>query len=171
MTPRQFFARLPLAALAALVLSLTVIPLDRASADAPKILVYDFYFDNTSLEQTTPAETARLKAVSDALRDGLAKSNQYEPIAAGPRPPSVQSDITKCSDAERAAAQKAGATLVACGWIQKVSNLILNLNLAVVEAKTGKFVHGGSVDIRGNTDESWDRGLKFLLKEHVFKDR
>ena len=38
-------------------------------------------------------------------------------------------------------------------------------------AATGRLVKGGSVDIRGNTDESWDRGLKFLLEEHVFDDR
>ncbi len=53
--------------------------------------------------------------------------------------------------------------------MQKVSNLILNLNLIIEDSKTGKAVHGGSVDIRGNTDVSWDRGLKYLLDEHVFQ--
>jgi hypothetical protein len=51
--------------------------------------------------------------------------------------------------------------------VQKVSDLILNINLVIEDAKTGKQVAGGSVDIRGNTDESWSRGLRFLFEEHV----
>jgi hypothetical protein len=53
-------------------------------------------------------------------------------------------------------------------WTQKVSNLILNLNIRIEDVATGETLRGGSVDIRGNNDQSWDRGLKYLLKEHVF---
>ena len=56
-------------------------------------------------------------------------------------------------------------------WAQKVSNLILDLNIRITDADSGQVVRGGSVDIRGNTDESWDRGLKYLLTEHVFTAR
>jgi hypothetical protein len=48
-------------------------------------------------------------------------------------------------------------------WIQKVSNLILNINLEV-RSETGATRYRGSVDIRGNTDESWLRGVRRLAE-------
>ena len=53
--------------------------------------------------------------------------------------------------------------------MQKVSNLILNVNLVVEEASTGRTLRAESVDIRGNTDESWSRGLRYLLNERMFR--
>ena len=45
--------------------------------------------------------------------------------------------------------------------------MILNLNvyMANVSSKKMTFVH--SVDIRGNTDESWTRSLKYLLDNYL----
>ena len=53
-------------------------------------------------------------------------------------------------------------------WVQKVSDQILNINVRISDVETGKALKSGSVDIRGNSDESWERGLKFLLEEQVF---
>ena len=48
-------------------------------------------------------------------------------------------------------------------WVQKVSNLILNINLEV-RSEAGAIRYRGSVDIRGNTDESWLRGVRRLAE-------
>lgn len=48
-------------------------------------------------------------------------------------------------------------------WVQKVSNLILNINLEVRSA-AGATRYRGSVDIRGNTDEAWLRGVRRLAE-------
>ncbi len=53
------------------------------------------------------------------------------------------------------------------GLIQKVSNLILNFNVYVREARTGELLRTGSVDIRGNTDESWRRGVAYLVRNRL----
>ncbi|HQT26410.1 MAG TPA: DUF2380 domain-containing protein, partial [Burkholderiales bacterium] len=53
------------------------------------------------------------------------------------------------------------------GWVQKVSNLILNINVAARSVTTGKVIEEGSVDIRGNTDESWSRGLSYLMRNRL----
>jgi predicted methyltransferase len=50
--------------------------------------------------------------------------------------------------------------------VQKVSNLILNMNLYVADPQTDKFTFIKSVDIRDNTDESWSRSLNYLLKNY-----
>ena len=51
--------------------------------------------------------------------------------------------------------------------MQKVSNLILNINVAIENVATGKTMARGSVDIRGNSDESWQRGLAYLLEHRI----
>ena len=56
--------------------------------------------------------------------------------------------------------------LGAWGTVQKVSNLILNVNLYMEDAKTGKLEFAKSVDIRGNTDESWRHGLDYMLRHY-----
>ena len=58
--------------------------------------------------------------------------------------------------------QRQGARVARC-WVQKVSNLILNLNIEVRDAATDRAVYTTSVDIRGNTDESWLRGVRRLV--------
>ena len=59
------------------------------------------------------------------------------------------------------------------GTVQKVSNLILNINLYIDEVQTGRKVLGTSVDIRGNTDETWRHGIRYLVEnnlQHDWKD-
>jgi hypothetical protein len=51
--------------------------------------------------------------------------------------------------------------------VQKVSNLILNITLVVRDVGTGQVINAGSVDLRGNTDESWSRGLSYLLRNRL----
>ena len=77
--------------------------------------------------------------------------------------------IRGCNGCELDIAQSLGAKQVAYGWVQKVSNLILNLNLVFEDATTGQILRAGSVDIRGNTDESWTRGLRYLIAEQLFR--
>jgi hypothetical protein len=61
-------------------------------------------------------------------------------------------------------AQKLGAELSITGTVQKVSNLILNINLYARVVATRAPLVAMSVDIRGNTDESWSRGLEYLVR-------
>jgi len=63
---------------------------------------------------------------------------------------------------ERRGMAPAPGDMVRC-WVQKVSNLILNINLEV-RSESGVTRYRGSVDIRGNTDESWLRGVRRLAE-------
>ncbi len=51
--------------------------------------------------------------------------------------------------------------------MQKVSNLILNMNVYMADVATSKMTFVRSVDIRGNTDESWSVGMNWLIKNYV----
>ncbi|MGB3316244.1 MAG: DUF3280 domain-containing protein [Albidovulum sp.] len=60
------------------------------------------------------------------------------------------------------------ADYVLVGEVQKVSNLILSMNLVLRDTASGQMIRGKSVDIRSNTDESWQRGMNYILKTHYF---
>ena len=53
------------------------------------------------------------------------------------------------------------------GVVQKVSNLILNINLYLRDVHTGRLVTAASADMRGNTDESWSRAMDYLLRNRL----
>jgi hypothetical protein len=78
--------------------------------------------------------------------------------------------LWSCSGCEVAIARRLDADLALIGWVQKVSNLILNLNVVIRDAATREQVFASSVDIRGNTDESWRHGIRYLLKNRLLKE-
>lgn len=80
--------------------------------------------------------------------------------------------ITNPSDCNGCAlrlAKDLGADYAVVSEAQKVSNLILSINLYVFDVASGAQLRGQAVDIRGNTDESWQRGLRYVLERNVFR--
>lgn len=142
----------------------------RAGEAAPTpIAVFDFTLIDTSPAPPSAAELARLKALDGQLRERLAGSGRYRVLETASLREKLakQPDIMRCNGCELPLAQGLGAREVAYGWVQKVSDLILNINLVIEDVSSGRKRAAGSVDIRGNTDESWRRGLDYLLEEHI----
>lgn len=77
-------------------------------------------------------------------------------------------NLAKCYGCDTRIAVQLGADYSLVGEVQKVSDLILAINLQLRAAETGEMVKGGVVDIRGNTDESWQRGMRYILKNRFF---
>lgn len=75
----------------------------------------------------------------------------------------------KCNGCDLRMAEKLGADYAVVGEVQKISNLILALNLYVKDVETGRQIRGQAVDIRGNTDESWQRGMRYILERSIFR--
>jgi hypothetical protein len=163
------------AVLLALTLALAA-PAAARAAQAPDTAVFPFELDDTSLGSSPqgppPAEQARLRALDAQLRAALAASGRYEPIDTTPVAAQLATrDLRSCNTCAAELARRLGARMSVNGWVQKVSNLILNINLVVRDAATGRMLRAGSVDIRGNTDESWRRGLAYLLDHRILNDR
>jgi Protein of unknown function (DUF2380) len=148
----------------------------RAGAAPARIAVFDFELWDSSLEGelqgAAPADQARLALIGQQLRDALAASGRYEVVDTAP----AAAEIARagywrsCNGCEVAIAERLGADLALVGWVQKVSNLILNINVTIREVPGGELVFAGGVDIRGNTDESWQHGIRYLLKNRLLKD-
>lgn len=143
---------------------------DAAHAEPLRAAIFDFTFDDTSLQGEMsgprPDEQARLAHLNVQLRTLLAQSGRYQPVDMAPVETEAQaSNLQACGGCEITMARKLGAQVAVTGLVQKVSNLILNINLAIRDVATGRVLQAQSVDIRGNTDETWSRGLNFLLAE------
>ena len=140
-----------------------------SAADPQRVAFFGFDLINTSLEATSPAEERRLQDLDDLLHQKLDQSDRYKFVELAPAisAEARQADIANCNGCERDLARKADADLAAWGTVQKVSNLILNINLYIEDAKTGQMTFVKSVDIRGNTDESWQHGLSYLLRHYL----
>jgi Protein of unknown function (DUF2380) len=140
---------------------------------SPRVAFFGFRLINTSLEQTTAAEDRRIRELDDRFREKLEASGRFKLVAI---PPDIQKEIAagpeigNCSGCERDFAKRLGADRAAWGTVQKVSNLILNINVYMTDVQTGKPAFTRSVDIRGNTDESWRRGLDYLLRHYLLEE-
>jgi len=140
-----------------------------AHAAEPKVAVFDFELVDTSLEGATYGprvdQQERLAQVTNQLRDQLKTSGRVEvvdiaPIAAQARAANLQA----CGGCDVEFARRVQADFAVTGWVQKVSNLILNMNVMVRDVNTGRVISLKSVDMRGNTDESWSRAIDWLIR-------
>lgn len=134
-------------------------------ASSATVAVFPFELINTGIEPTRPDEEARLRELNALLRDALSGQG-IEPVDLTPVQGALAtiSSLRGCNGCELDLAKEIGAEAAMLGWVQKVSNLILNINLQMREVASGRLLAGGSVDIRGNTDRSWERGLRALLR-------
>lgn len=114
-------------------------------------------------------ETRRLELVTGALIDEIRADSRYEVVDLAPVVAEMRSSlpIHSCNGCEDRLARAAGARRAIVATVQKVSNLILNLNLYVRDVVAERTMEAMSVDIRGNTDESWLRGVKYLAKNRL----
>jgi hypothetical protein len=76
--------------------------------------------------------------------------------------------VTPC---QGRSARRIGAELAITGTVQKVSNLILNMNIYVRDVGSGTTIAAVSADMRGNTDESWSRTLDWLVRNRLLAPR
>jgi hypothetical protein len=135
---------------------------------AVRLALFPFELVNMSLEPTRPDETARLAAITEVARQRFSAAG-FEAVDTAPVEQEVAavSSLRGCNGCELPLARQLGAAFAAVGWVQKVSNLILNVNLQIREVASGRLVQSGSVDIRGNTDESWRRGTVYLMEHRI----
>lgn len=115
-------------------------------------------------------ETARIPMVEAAVADRFAAEG-FILVSTEPVANDLDNTVNpaNCYGCELRMAKALGADYVLVGEVQKVSNLILSMNLVIRDVATGEMVRGQSVDIRSNTDDSWMRGIRYILKNHYFK--
>ncbi|ATE60792.1 DUF3280 domain-containing protein [Thauera sinica] len=142
----------------------------RAEAPALVVAPFDLIDDHPDPARAADQER-RLSAIRGQFVDGVESHGLYRVAAPGAAADALarlraqREFLYDCPPCKTELGKAAGVRLVAVGWVQKVSNLILNINVEISDAGSGRVVFVKSVDIRGNTDESWMRGMRFLVRE------
>ena len=117
------------------------------------------------------ADVARLHRTEKIVQRALDERSEFDVVSSA----NVRGEIKKaqgsyrylyaCNGCEIDLGNSAHSDLVMTGWVQKVSNLIININATLYDVSTGEAVGGASVDMRGNTDDAW-RSAALYLVEH-----
>ena len=142
-----------------------------AFADPPKLAVFDFELIDTSLPGEfygSKPEEARLVLIAEQLRKALADSGRFQLLDIAPvRDAARHANLQACGGCDLKLAGELGADLEITGMVQKVSNLIINLNIYLRDVKTGAMITAASADMRGNTDEAWTRTMSYLIRNRL----
>ncbi|VDS08867.1 hypothetical protein PARHAE_02052 [Paracoccus haematequi] len=135
-----------------------------------KVAFFGIYLMNNAGDLDDSDERARIAMVEDQIAAELSERG-FTLVDISPVAEQLKSikNIASCNGCDMKLAQELGADYSATGELQKTSELILSMNffLRDVEARTN--LRHGAVDIRGNTDESWTRGYRYLLKNIIFR--
>jgi len=128
-----------------------------ARADTPKLAVFDLELLDTSLQ-----------GEMNGPRKELAESGKFQLVDIAPVTEAAHgSNLQACGGCDVRYAQQLGADLVLTGVVQKVSNLILIMNLYMRDVHTGRLVAAMNADMRGNTDETWSRVTRYLVHDRL----
>ena len=131
--------------------------------------------DDQNNPLTKAAQEVRLRNATLQLQRELAQRQLYRVVDPAPSQElqrklrSQQEYLYRCDDCAEQVGQLLGVDLVMATWVQKVSELILNLNVQVLDVKTQAVVFSKSVDMRGNQDETWTRAVSYLVRDMAEK--
>lgn len=155
-------------------LILLIVLLTSVSARAEdKVAFFGLFLLDSSLQTTElgrdPAEIARLEMLNRMISERF-RAEGYNLVDLQPAQTDIDRyvNLAKCYGCDIRIAQKLGADFSLVGEVQKTSNMILAMNLQLRSADTGEMVKGGVVDIRGNTDDTWNRGMRYILNNRIF---
>jgi Protein of unknown function (DUF2380) len=119
-------------------------------------------------EDANAAQQRRLVLISDALRREFDERAMYRTVDNNAAAKLIadqkaRQDLRNCNGCELDIGRALGADVVILCWVQKVSNLILNINIEVKDVASGKTLYTKSVDLRSNSDKSWLRGIRYMV--------
>jgi hypothetical protein len=144
--------------------------LPAVAAAADRVAVFDPELVDTSGEGRREDQQQRLALIGEELRRTLDASGRYEVVDIAPLRARLATGpaLNTCPPCAPKAAAELGADLALVTVVHKVSNLIISITLALHEADpSGATRAVYSAEIRGNTDESWQRGLRWLLRNRL----
>ena len=164
-------------ATAATVTAATPASAARPSTADKTIAILDFELIDDTLETAKDeAQKARLQQISNQLRAAFTENHLYRVVDNAPAAETIADlssrfalhDCNGC-DVDIGRALKTDRVLTA--WVQKVSNLILNINIQIRDVHNGLVMLNKSVDIRSNTDDSWNRGVRYMVRSMMEKNQ
>jgi hypothetical protein len=109
---------------------------------------------------------ARLEAFASEIRSDLARSGKYRIVmlACGQDAcPAGRSNPARLIEVARLS----GAALLLHGGIQKISTLIQNAQIQMIDVDAGNVLFDRAISFRGDSDEAWQRVERFVVRELI----
>ena len=149
---------------------------DAQTATLRSLVVLDFELvDDQNNPLTKAAQVVRLRNATAQLQRELEEQGLYRVVDPAPSQAlqaklrEQQEFLYRCDDCAAQVGKLMAVDLVMVTWVQKVSELILNVNVQILDVKTEQVVFTKSVDMRGNDDVSWMRAVRFLVRDMADK--
>ncbi len=139
------------------------------AADTVPIVVFEIELVDGSMEGRHPDHDARIELTTETLRNLFARDGRFRLMDPAPVAEAVDKlgPLHGCNGCEVDMARQLGARYAVLSRVQKVSSLILGMEITVVDARTGHTVQLQKVSIRGDTDESWIRGVRYMFRHNL----
>lgn len=154
-----------------LILALLAVLFSVPALAAQKVAILPFDIRDAEIEGDVFAkpkdyDIARMKLIADELKSLMEKSGKYEVVDLSPFAADIEkaSPFNKCDGCEAEIAKKAGAELAVTGFVDKLSDALISLQVFARDVATGEMKKTMSAEVRGNTDELWLHGIRYLWK-------
>jgi hypothetical protein len=138
-----------------------------------KIAVFDFELEDSSAGGGIVAQDAYdrkyLAQATEMAKRLLVESGRYSLIdtkGAGTEAV-VARGIRNCGGCEASLAQKLGGEQAMIGIVNRISRAEFTASIRVVDARSGAIVSSGFTNLRMGANDSWPRGVKWLMNKHV----
>lgn len=144
-----------------------------AASAGPKAAIFPFELIDVSIDGALGGpradEAQRLVLVTRELRQLAARDAGYDVVDLSGLTVETEkaAPLHQCGGCEVDIARRAGADIAVTGTVRKVSNLILGFTIQVRDVASGRLTRVLQADIRGNTDESWLRGIRWLVANRL----
>jgi hypothetical protein len=114
-------------------------------------------------------EANRLLLATEELRSLAARDAGYEVVDLSGLKTEIDrtGPFHRCDGCEADIARQAGAEVAMTGTVRKISGLVLVVHIYVRDVASGKVNKVHRVELRGNTDETWLRGVRRLIRDHA----
>lgn len=80
------------------------------------------------------------------------------------------SNPANCYGCDLRMAKTLDADFILVGEVNKVSPFLVSIAVQLRDGTSGEIMKGGSVTVRGSTDEIWARGMRQILKNRIFRE-
>ena len=139
---------------------------------APATAIFPFEIYDTSGEPPRPDLTERLAMATRVLSEALEKTGRYSPIDLGPFSADVAATSPRylCGDCFLPIARRAGAAYAVVPVVHKVSSLISSMDIWILDTSNGAGVAHLGGQIRGDTSEAYEHGVRFLVRDRLPSD-
>jgi Protein of unknown function (DUF2380) len=131
--------------------------------------IFPFEIYDTSGEAPQADRTERLKMATRVLSEALEKTGRYSPVDLGSYGAEIAPSVPRyrCGGCFLPVARRAGADLAVVGVVHKVSSLISSMDIWIFDAASGKDVAHLGGQIRGDTAEAYEHGVRFLVRNRL----